>query len=223
MRFLAVKAVVGSCILAGLLSAQASARVYVQPLDAAVELSTRTVRTDESNLAGVIVDALRSSSNTDAALMASSSFEEMTIKKGPTTSDEILKSVTFQDDQVYVVKLTGDQVRRALEHALALYPQRSSYFLQLSGISVTVDAKAEKDHRVESLKIGGSAAQPSKTYTIAMPAPLADGALAYHTIWQKSSIDKSRPARTVRDAVTSYLNGRRTVGDQAETRITFKK
>lgn len=223
MQVSAAKAVAGFSVMLALAGVHASAFVGVQPLDAAADLTTRSVRTDESNLADVIVDALRSSANTDAAFMASSSFEEMTIKKGPTTSDEILKSVTFQDDQVYVVKLTGDQIRRALEHALALYPQRSSYFLQLSGISVNVDAKAEKDHRVESLKIAGSAAQPSKTYTVAMPAPLADGALAYHTLWQKSSIDKSRPARTVRDAVTAYLNGRRTVGDQAESRITFKK
>ena len=98
----------------------------------------------KSALAEVIADALRTAEDTNVAFMASSSFEDITIRKGVTSTDEVMKVVTFLDDKISVVKLTGDQIRRALEHAVGLYPQRSPYFLQVSGLTVTVNGPPRK-------------------------------------------------------------------------------
>src|SRR5262249_7236927 len=154
-------------------------------------------------------DALRDAAKTDVAFIAASSFEEITIKKGPTSAGDILKSLSFHDHNIAVVKLTWEQIKNALEHAMGLVPIKSSYFLQVSGITVTVDPKADKGQRVQSLRIGGSPKSDTKQYTVAMPAPLANGALAFHTIWPKSAIDTSRNgSKTLAEAVTTYLAGK---------------
>jgi len=193
-------------------------------LEAVTDLTTKNARYEESNLADVIVDALRAAENTDIAFMAASYFEDVTIKKGPTSTEEALKAVTFHDHNVLVVKLNGDQVAKAFEHALGLYPQRSSYFLQVSGVMVTSDAKAPKDQRVEAIRVNGRPLEKTKIYTVAMPAPLADGALAYYTVWPKTAIDKSRTnTKTVAEAVTSYLAGKKSIGEPSDPRLVFKK
>ena len=74
------------------------------------------------------------------------------------------------------------------------------------------------------MKIAGKPLDMGKTYTVAMPVPLADGALSYYTIWSKSAIDKGRASsRTLRDAIAVYVSSKKTIGEPAEPRLNFKK
>jgi 2',3'-cyclic-nucleotide 2'-phosphodiesterase (5'-nucleotidase family) len=192
-------------------------------LTASADLTTKNVRKQESNLANVIADAIRDAANTDIAFIAASSFSEHTIPKGSASVDDVLKALAFKNDPVVVVKLTGDKVKSALEHGLALYPQMHSAFLQVSGITVTIDSGLEKDKRVTSVKSGGSTVDDKKIYTVAMPSPLADGGLAYYRIWSKSDIDKSKdPKVTLEEAVKSHLKGKSNIGS-GDDRLVFKK
>src|SRR5688500_17683150 len=191
---------------------------------AGAELSTKNARKEESNLANVIADAIRDAANADIAFIAASSFADQTIPKGSASVEDCLKALAFRNDPVVVVKLSGDKVRSALEHGLALYPQMHSAFLQVSGITVSVDPKESKDRRVTSVRVGGSALDDKKVYTVAMPSPLADGGLAYYRIWSKSEIDKGKdPKVTLQEAVAKYLRGKSTIGGSGEERLVFKK
>ena len=210
--------------IAALLTGPAQAVRYpVEKLQVTTELSTKSARKEESNLADVIADAIRDVANADIAFVAASSFSDQTIPRGSSSSDELLKALAFRNDSVVVVKLTGEKVKQALEHGLALYPQLHS-FLQVSGITVNIDGKADKDRRVTSVKVGGSAVDDKKTYMVAMPSPLADGGLAYYRIWNKSDIDKDKdPKATLEEAVTKYLKGRSSIGGSGDDRLVFKK
>jgi 2',3'-cyclic-nucleotide 2'-phosphodiesterase (5'-nucleotidase family) len=200
------------------------ANAFGDTIQVASDLSTRNVKAEESSLADIFADAIRDSEKTDSAFIAASSFEEITIKRGTTSTAEVLKALSFHDHTIAVVKLTGEQIKKAMEHALGLIPTRSSYFLQVSGMAVTIDPHADKGQRVMSLRIGGTSYSPTKVYTVAMPAPLANGALAFHTIWSKAAIDASRSgSKTLAETVTAYLAGKRTIGDQTEERLVFKK
>lgn len=193
------------------------------PIQVVSELSTRNVRTEESNLANIIVDAVRDVDKSDAAIVAASSFTDLTIAKGTTTPADILKALEYQDDSIVIVKLTGAQLRKALEHGLTLLPQKNSAFLQVSGISATIDASADKDKRVTSLRVGGSAVKDAATYTVAMPSPLANGALGYFKVWEKSKAIDHDTNKTLGQAVTDYLAGVRSVGAKGEERLAIKR
>lgn len=192
------------------------------PIQVVADLSTRNVRTDESNLADVIADALRAVERTDAALISASSFTDVTIPKGPASTADLLKSLEYQDDSIVVVKLTGAQIRKALEHGLTLLPQKNSAFLQVSGIAASIDAGADKDKRVSALRVGGSAVRDDRVYTVSMPSPLANGALGYFKVWEKKNVDHDTN-KSVGQAVTDYLATVRSVGSKGEDRLAIKK
>lgn len=192
-------------------------------LNVTTELSTKNVRKQECNLGCVIADSIRDAAGADIALIAASSFSEHTIPKGSASPEDFLKALAFRNDSVVVVKLTGEKVRAALEHGLALYPQMHSAFLQVSGMTVNIDPGQEKDKRVTSVKVGGASLDDKKVYMVAMPSPLADGGLAYYRIWSKSDIDKSKdPKSTLEEAVKAYLKGKSTIG-AGDDRLVFKK
>jgi hypothetical protein len=188
------------------------------------ELTTKDAGAQESNLAEVIADAVRDTAGADIAFFAASAFNEVTIPKGTTTIDEVVKALAFKSDNIRIVRLKGSQVRQALERAVELYPQRRSAFLQVSGITVTVDANADPGKRIVAVKVGKNDLADGNIYSVAMPAPLADGALTYYKVWSKADIDRDHdPNLTLEEAVTRYLTSHTTIGEKGEDRIVFKK
>jgi 2',3'-cyclic-nucleotide 2'-phosphodiesterase (5'-nucleotidase family) len=186
-----------------------------------VELSTKDADSKESALANVVADAIRGSAKSDAAFIAASSFNEVTLPKGTVGAADILKALEYKDDSIVLVKLTGDQITRALEHGLYLYPRSNSGFLQVSGLVVTINPNGEKERRVVSVKIDGDPLETGKTYHVAMPAPLANGALAYFKIWNKTAIEKDTN-KTLETAIRAYLSDRKTI-TKGDDRLVIKK
>lgn len=204
-------------------SAAWAATVAVQTITIESDLTTRNVRTEESNLASVIVDAIRNVEKCDAAIMHGSAFGDTTIAKGKCSPEDLLKAVQYREDNVVIVKLTGAQIRKAFENGLKLYPQKSPEFLQVSGLTVTVDPSAEKEKRIVEIRIGGSRLDDGKKYLLAMPSPLANGALGYYKIWDKAQAVDHETTKTVGRAVSDYLSSRTSLGAKSEDRIVFKK
>ncbi len=207
------------CMLAG---AALALPVGAQTIQIHSDLTTRNVRTEESSLANVIADALRDSVKADIAFMTASSFAEVTINRGSATPGDILRALEYLDDTVVVVKLTGAQVKQALEHGVAIYPQRNPAFLQVSGVTVTIDPAQERGSRVVSVRVGRAPLEESRTYQVAMPSPLANGALAYYKVWSKSDIVRNTE-RTLEQVVSDYLTGVRSLGGRSEERLIFRK
>jgi 5'-nucleotidase/UDP-sugar diphosphatase len=185
------------------------------------DLTTRNVRMEESNLADLVADAIRAVEKSDIAFICASAFAETTIPKGSASVADLLKALERGDDTVVIVRLTGAQVRKALAHGLSLYPQKNSAFLQVSGIATTIDPSKEKEERVVSVKVGKNPLDDKKTYNVAMPSPLANGALAYFKVWGKADIDHETSA-TLAGAVTNYLSGMKSISGKSEERLVFK-
>lgn len=193
-----------------------------QSITVSVELTTKNVRSEESNLANVIADGVMAVRNTDGAFLAAGAFAETTVAKGNAMEMDILNALEYRADAVVVVKLTGQQIKNALEHGLSLYPRRNPAFLQVAGIEAQIDGNAESGKRVTSVRVGGSAADLKKTYRIAMPSPLANGALAFQKIWEPKDIAEETNI-TVGQAVSNYLKTNRTIGRQSGDRLVIKK
>jgi 2',3'-cyclic-nucleotide 2'-phosphodiesterase (5'-nucleotidase family) len=186
------------------------------------ELTTRNARTEESNLGNIVADAVRAAGSTDAAFVAAAALSEHTIAKGSASPEDFLKALEFRTDTVVVLKLTGIKIKEALEHAVSLLPQKNSAFLQVSGLSFEVNLTAERGKRVSNARIGGAAVADMRVYTVAMPSPLANGALAYLKFWDKQDIDKDT-GRTLEQALTSYVKMTKSIPGRLEDRIVIRK
>ena len=189
-----------------------------------VDLTSKEVGSKETAIGNLVTDAIRASAKSDAAFLDASSFADpgVTVGKGNFTSSDILKALeqVAKGDSIVVVKLTGDQITRALEHGFYLYPKTNSGFLQSSGLIVIVNPDAEAEKRIVSIKIGGDSLSGSKTYRVAMPSPLANGALGYYKFWKKSDSDKETK-ETLESAVTSYLTDHKSI-TKGDERIVIK-
>jgi 2',3'-cyclic-nucleotide 2'-phosphodiesterase (5'-nucleotidase family) len=186
------------------------------------DLTTQNVRSEECNLADVIVDAIRALEKSDIAFMPASGFKDFTIPHGQATAADFLNALMYPDDSISIVKLTGAQVKKALEQSLSLTPQKNSAFLQVSGITVNIDPNGGKDNRVTSVKVGKLPLDNAKTYMVAMPSPLANGALAYFKVWSKTDIDHTTD-NDMGKAINAYLLAHTILSGKGDDRLVFKK
>lgn len=172
------------------------------------DVTTAEIGSAETPLGDYVADAIRSASGADIAFIAASSFASDARVSRNVTADGVIKSLEYKDDSIVIVNLTGSQITRAMEHGLYLYPKANSGFLQFSGLNVTANPDGDKDKKVVSIRVGGASLEAGKTYKVAMPAPLANGALAYFRIWTKDNIDQASVGRlaqtTLQVAIENY-------------------
>lgn len=183
-------------------------------------LSTRDVRTEESPLASVVADAIRAAGKAEIGLIAATSFTDATIPEGSAKPEDFVRSLMFKSDTVVVMRLTGAQVKTALEHGLGMLPARSAAFLQVSGIRIRANPTAQRGSRVDSIQVGKAALDPSRTYTVAMPSPLAGGALVYSKAWSRTDMDRDT-GTTLEDALKAFLATTKEIGNATEERIVL--
>ncbi len=165
-------------------------------------------------VAQTIVEAMRSATGAEMALLGAAFFNESAfVPATGFTADELIKSLAHPDDEVVVLSLRGEQILQALERALELYPQKNNAFLQLAGVEVRFNAKAEPGKRIVSVLIGGAKLEPERVYRVATTAPMARGALGYFRVWSRDQITQST-GRTVAEVVQEYLKWQRSLLSQ---------
>ncbi|MCS7065549.1 MAG: 5'-nucleotidase C-terminal domain-containing protein [Fimbriimonadales bacterium] len=168
-------------------------------------VSMETVGAGSNPIAQTIVEAMRSATGAELAMLGAAFFDETAqFPAGSLSADAFLKAVRYPDDEVVVLSLTGEQLLQALERATELYPQKNNAFLQLTGAEVRFDPKAAPGKRIQSVFISGAKLDPKRTYRVATTAPLARGALGYFRIWSKEQISTST-GRSLAEVVRDYL------------------
>jgi hypothetical protein len=99
--------------------------------------------------AQTIVEAMRSATGAEMALLGAAFFNESAaVPATGFTADDLIKSLAHPDDEVVVLSLRGEQILQALERALELYPQKNNAFLQVAGAEARFNPKAEPGKRV---------------------------------------------------------------------------
>ncbi|HLK16304.1 MAG TPA: 5'-nucleotidase [Fimbriimonadaceae bacterium] len=137
-------------------------------------------------------DAIKSAASADGAFIAAGM-----LKDGYDKTQDLASMLLYPEDQIMVVKLTGAQVHDALERSVSLYPQPNTSFLQLSGFEATFNKNASDGKRITSVTAGGVPLNNSSTYTVAMPARLAQGGYGFFKIWGLTDIQKTLENATV--------------------------
>ncbi|HUK64485.1 MAG TPA: 5'-nucleotidase C-terminal domain-containing protein, partial [Dongiaceae bacterium] len=161
-------------------------------------------RSGGENLIGELVsDAMRAGPGIDIA-MTNSGGLRADLPAGPITRGGIYEVMPFENT-VVTMKLSGAEVRRALEDGL-----RHGRVTQVSGIRYTFDNAAAPGSRVQALTLAdGSALADTRDYVVAVNNFMADGGDEYDTL--KNARDKTDTNVTVRDRIMDYVR-RRCVG-----------
>ena len=139
----------------------------------------RRVRSQETNMGDFVADAFRAVLNTDVALVNGGSLRNK-ISKGVFTYQDILTAFPF-GNMSSAVEVTGQTILDALELSAMNLPDENGGFLQVSGMSYTIDATIPStveldahgsfvavrgDRRIKEVMIGGKPLDPEKIYTV---------------------------------------------------------
>jgi len=151
-----------------------------------VELTTkdadgnRLVRSGETNLGDLCADAYRVMLGADVAFVNGGGVRA-DIAAGDVTYEDIINVHPF-GNEACMVETTGQDILDALEFGARNYPEENGGFLQVSGLTYTIDesvpssvvmdenkafVKVDGAYRVTDVKVNGEALDVNKTYTLA--------------------------------------------------------
>jgi 5'-nucleotidase len=187
----------------------------------ALDARQQTNRSQETNLGNFVADAYRRRMKTDIALINGGSIRaNTTFGPGALTRRDVLTVLPFGD---HVVKLavSGSILKQALENGVSrLGQEEAGRFPQVSGLKYRYDGSKPVGSRVISITVGSQPVIPSKIYTLATTAYVAEGGDDYTSLKQaKLLIDpESGPmdAEVVQDAIIDA----KTIAPKVEDRIT---
>ncbi len=172
----------------------------------------------ETAWAKLVADALRASAKSDIALVNAGVLERGTLRAGSVSRDDIGALLSFGDDNVATVRLSGAQLRAALERGVGATPTGSPAWLHASGLAATFDAGAKSGNRVTSLKVAGRDVQDGDSFSVAMPVGLAEGGSGYYKVWNKSAVKDL--GVTLTQSVVDFARARRDISPDNAPRIS---
>ncbi len=142
-----------------------------------VDLNAENARNTESNLGNFVADIIRKESGADAAIINGGGLRT-SILKGPVTVGNIYSVLPF-NNYIIAIRLTGQQIKDALEYGLSGIEAKEGRFPQVSGISFTYSPAREAGKRIGAITIAGKPIEPSRQYTVATNDFLAAGGDGY--------------------------------------------
>ena len=140
----------------------------------------RLVRSGETNLGDLCADAYRVVLGGDVAFVNGGGIRA-DIEVGDITYGDIINVHPYSNEGC-LVEVTGQTILDALELGTRLYPQESGGFLQVSGLTYSIDAnlptavvvndknefvKVDGEYRVKNVMVGEEPLDLNKTYTVA--------------------------------------------------------
>jgi 5'-nucleotidase/UDP-sugar diphosphatase len=177
-------------------------------------------RSDRSETAWgrLVADALRSTAKADIAIVNAGTLERGTLQAGNVSRDDIAALLSFGDDSVATIQISGAQLHQALERAVGAYSTGSPAWLHLSGATATFDANAKSGGRIKSLRVGGREVRDSDSFSVAMPVGLAEGGSGYYKVWSKAAVNDL--GVTLTQAVANYVRAHHEISPDNTARIS---
>jgi len=187
-------------------------------------LGTSGVQKSEVSLGDLVADAIRASVKADIAFVSASELKESDrqIPAGKVSTEDVTAYIAYTDDPIVEVRLTGRQIRQALERSVLIYPKNNLGFLQVSGFRFTFDPDKQQESRITSIQVGNSPLSDSATYSVAMTSSMANGALGYWKYWNKNDIVDTTDT-TIPEAIDQYFTNNKNIDYSNLNRITVSR
>lgn len=123
------------------------------------------VRTRETNLGNLIAKAMINETGADIALTNGGGIRA-SIDPGDITIGNIITVLPF-GNYIVTTKVTGAQLKEALEHGVSLYPETNGAFPHIANITFTLNTTNEAGSRVKDLKVNGNPVADTDEFVIA--------------------------------------------------------
>jgi 2',3'-cyclic-nucleotide 2'-phosphodiesterase (5'-nucleotidase family) len=201
--------------------------------EAEVDLDGENVRKGETNLGNFIADIMRHASGADVTLMNGGGIRT-SIKKGEIRVKDVYSVLPF-DNYIVAIRLTGKQIREALEHGVSAVEEGGGRFPQVSGLFFEYSPAGNKGSRVKEISVAGRPIDLDREYVVATNDFLAVGGDGYKAFGEaiKSSRDfsvvggmmkgekvvYSDSGRWLRDVVVEYIKEKKRIAPEQESRI----
>lgn len=192
--------------------------------EAKVALDTRenVVRAKEAPIGNLIADAMRAYTKADVAITNGGGIRtERVYEAGPISKKDILGILPF-GNTVISLKLTGDQLKAALENGVSQVEKGAGRFPQVSGLSFTYDPSRPAGQRVLEVKVGTEALDPAKTYVVATNDYMGNGGDGYSVFKGAPRVIAENGAPLMAQVVMDYIQAQGNVAPQVEGRIIRK-
>lgn len=162
-------------------------------------------RAEENGLCDLVADSQRVLAGAQAAMVHAGSVRN-NLSAGEITCKDVLNTLPYYNE-IVKVSVSGQMILDALEFSVSFLPKRVGGFLQVSGISFSVnpdlgssvqtDEKkqficVEGDRRVHDVTIAGRALDPKAEYTLAINMFLLTGGDGY-TMFKEADILETIP------------------------------
>jgi 2',3'-cyclic-nucleotide 2'-phosphodiesterase (5'-nucleotidase family) len=196
-------------------------------------LDGENVRIRETNFGDLIAEIIRSVAKADASIINGGGIRA-SVPKGPIYIKSIYTAIPF-DNYIVAIRLTGGQIREALEHGVAGVENGAGSFPQVSGISFAYSPLASPGARVREVRIGGKPLDPAKEYMVATNDFLAAGGDGYAFFGDAIKASKdfavvggilkgeklvfSDSGHWLRDLVIDYLREKKTITPLTDNQI----
>ncbi|ADO76365.1 bifunctional metallophosphatase/5'-nucleotidase [Halanaerobium praevalens] len=184
--------------------------------ETAVELNGArgNVRTGETNLGNLIADALRHKFEADVALTNGGGIRA-SIAKGEVTQGDVITVLPFGNTAM-LTKVSGADLKAALEHGISEYPATEGLFPQVSGVKFSFDGDAEPGNRIKKVWVAGEKLDPNKIYTVATNDFMKAGGDGYEMFAEAPILSE---AGGLEEILIEYMDANSPVAPEVEGRI----
>lgn len=172
------------------------------------------VRASETNLGNLATDAFRWATGADVAITNGGGIRA-SIPIGTILKKDIVTVFPF-GNYVVTKKVTGEALLASLEHGSSAYPEPLGAFLQVSGVTFTIDPSKSSGSRVSDVKVNGVALDPTAEYLLATNDFMVAGGDGYTML---ADFEVANEFGSMEDLLVDYL---REIGDidiQIQNRI----
>jgi 5'-nucleotidase/UDP-sugar diphosphatase len=199
-----------------------------------VALDAKKVRTQESNLGNFIADVMRQTAGADVAIINGGSIKA-SIAPGKIKNQDVYNALPY-DNYLLAIRLTGAQLKQALEHGVSHLAKPSHRFPQVSGLTFTYRPGAPAGSRVKDVTVGGRPLDLKRQYVVAFTDFLAAGGDGFKVFGDvlKSAGDYANrggtitsrallyndPGTWLREVVIKAIKTRKTIAPKVEGRST---
>ena len=185
---------------------------YVRRLDAAtsrvlgqapadLQGDSPAVRSRETNFGDLLADLARARTGAEVALLNGGMIRG-TIPAGPVALRRVMQTLPYNEPLISF-KLTGAELKEALENSVSQLPGSSGRFLQVSGIGYLFDPAAPAGARVKEISAQGAPLAPDREYAVVVSKFIAEGGDGY-AVFLKGR-DRVEHQATLRDLFSQAL------------------
>lgn len=177
------------------------------------------IRTSETNFGDLLADAMKAEGEADIAIVNGGAIRE-SIEAGEVNMYQIQKALPFAN-ALMTIEASGKTIRQALERGVKKYPDaKNGAFLQVSGLTYTINASENAGSRIEEVYVGEELLQDEKMYKLAISDYLYYGGDDYEEFEACEIIDTSN---LLSDVLASYIKDKKEISSVEGGRINVVK